>query len=245
LEPEAIGYLSTGSGDRPVSGSKVKSLTHDNIWGDACCFYGAVLLKPNYIRKLLDLSRHIDRLADFNGWLSGWLIIVTVAVGFYNVVARYVGRLIGIQLSSNTLIDLQWYLFSIMFLLGISYILKTGANVRVDFLYAGWTEQRKALVDFWGTVLFLIPFCILGLIASFNYVLQSWGRMPDGTWGAAELSLDAGGLPRAPIKTMLIFGFVLLLLQAFSQAIKYLAIVKGYTQVAAQVHNETENLPLE
>jgi TRAP-type mannitol/chloroaromatic compound transport system permease small subunit len=132
-----------------------------------------------------------------------------------------------------------------MFLLGFSYILKTGANVRVDFLYANWTVQRKALVDFWGTVLFLIPFCLLGLMASFNYVLQSWGRMPDGTWGAAELSLDAGGLPRAPIKTMLMVGFLFLLLQAISQAIKYLAIAKGYTQVAEKILIETENLPLE
>jgi TRAP-type mannitol/chloroaromatic compound transport system permease small subunit len=213
--------------------------------GDTLLSAPSTLQNPQHIRKLLNVSHQLDRLADFNGWLSGWLIILTVAVGFYNVVARYVGRLIGVQLASNTLIELQWYLFSIMFLLGISYILKTGANVRVDFLYAHWTAQRKALIDFWGTVLFLIPFCLLGLIASFNYVLQSWGRIPDGTWGAAELSLDAGGLPRAPIKTMLMVGFLLLLLQAISQAIKYLAIAKGYTQVAEQILIETENLPLE
>ncbi len=204
-----------------------------------------IVLKTSYIRKLLDLSRWIDRVADLNGWLSGWLIVATVGVGFYNVVARYIGRFMGLSLSSNTLIELQWYLFSIMFLLGLSYILKTGANVRVDFLYAGWTDERKALVDFWGTVLFLIPFCILGLIVSSNYVLQSWGLMPDGTWGAAELSLDAGGLPRAPIKTMLLIGFAFLLLQSIAQTVKYLAIIKGYTQVAEQMHHDIENLPLE
>lgn len=203
------------------------------------------MLKPHHLHKLLNFSQHLDRLAEFNGWLSGWLIVLTVGVGFYNVVARYVGRLIGVQLSSNTLIELQWYLFSIMFLLGISYILKTGANVRVDFLYANWNEKRKALVDFVGTVLFLIPFSVLGLITSFNYALQSWGRMPDGTWGTAEISLDAGGLPRAPIKTMLVLGFFLLLLQAISQAIKYLAVYQGYTPAAEQLRTETENLPLE
>jgi TRAP-type mannitol/chloroaromatic compound transport system permease small subunit len=203
------------------------------------------LLKTHHLRKLLHFAQHLDRLAEFNGWLSGWLIVVTVGIGFYNVVARYLGRLIGIQLSSNTLIELQWYLFSIMFLLGFSYILKHGANVRVDFLYATWDEKRQALVDFVGTVLFLIPFCVLGLMTSFNYALQSWGRMPDGTWGTAEISLDAGGLPRAPIKTMLALGFLLLLLQAIAQSIKYLAIYKGYTQVAEQLRSEAENLPLE
>jgi TRAP-type mannitol/chloroaromatic compound transport system permease small subunit len=205
----------------------------------------STLLKPHHLRKLLNISQHLDRLAEFNGWLSGWLIVLTVGVGFYNVIARYLGRLIGVQLSSNTLIELQWYLFSIMFLLGLSYILKTGANVRVDFLYANWDEKRKALVDFVGTVMFLVPFCVLGLITSFNYALQSWGRMPDGTWGTAEISLDAGGLPRAPIKTMLVLGFFLLLLQAISQAIKYLAVYQGYTQVADQLRTEAENLPLE
>jgi TRAP-type mannitol/chloroaromatic compound transport system permease small subunit len=205
----------------------------------------STLLKTHHLRKLLNISQHLDRLAEFNGWLSGWLIVLTVGVGFYNVIARYLGRLIGVQLSSNTLIELQWYLFSIMFLLGLSYILKTGANVRVDFLYASWDEKRKALVDFVGTVMFLVPFCVLGLITSFNYALQSWGRMPDGTWGTAEISLDAGGLPRAPIKTMLVLGFFLLLLQAISQAIKYLAVYQGYTQVADQLRTEAENLPLE
>jgi TRAP-type mannitol/chloroaromatic compound transport system permease small subunit len=203
------------------------------------------LLKPHLLRKLLHFSQQLDLLAEFNGWLSGWLIVLTIAVGFFNVVARYVGRIIGAQLTSNTLIELQWYLFSITFLLGFSYVLKHGANVRVDFLYANWDEKRKALVDFIGTVMFLIPFCILGLITSFNYALQSWGRLPDGSWGAAELSLDAGGLPRAPIKTVLVIGFFLLLLQAISQAIKYLAIFKGYTQVADQLRAEAENLPLE
>jgi TRAP-type mannitol/chloroaromatic compound transport system permease small subunit len=203
------------------------------------------LLKPHFLRKLLHFSQQLDLLAEFNGWLSGWLIVLTIAVGFFNVVARYVGRIIGAQLTSNTLIELQWYLFSITFLLGFSYVLKHGANVRVDFLYANWDEKRKALVDFIGTVMFLIPFCILGLITSFNYALQSWGRLPDGSWGAAELSLDAGGLPRAPIKTVLVIGFFLLFLQAISQAIKYLAIFKGYTQVADQLRAEAENLPLE
>ncbi|OWY63623.1 C4-dicarboxylate ABC transporter substrate-binding protein [cyanobacterium TDX16] len=172
------------------------------------------------------------------------MVVLTIAVGFYNVIARYFGRMIGHKLSSNVAIELQWYLFSLMFFFGFAYILKQSANVRVDFLYANWSEKRRALVDFLGTVFFLIPFCVLGIWVCFNPVLQSWGLLPDGMWGSWEVSSDADGLPRAPIKTMLIVAFVALLAQAISQAIKYLAIVKGYTQVAQTLQEDTDRLPL-
>ncbi len=202
-------------------------------------------LKPSHIRALLKLSQAIDRVTDVLGRFSAWMVILTIAVGFYNVVARYIGRLIGLKLSSNALIELQWYLFSLMFLPGFSYILKHSANVRVDFLYAHWSEKRQAMVDFLGTVFFLIPFCVLGIWVSANPVLQSWGYLPDGSWGSWELSPDAEGLPRAPIKTMLIVAFALLLAQAISQAIKYLAILKGYTQGAQIIQSDVEQVPLE
>jgi TRAP-type mannitol/chloroaromatic compound transport system permease small subunit len=203
------------------------------------------LLQPTHIRHLLKFAQIVDRLSELCGNLSGWLVAITIGVGFYNVVARYVGRLIGIKLASNGLIDLQWQLFSLIFFLGFPYILKHGANVRVDFLYANWSEKRRALVDFLGTVTFLIPFCVLGLWVSTNFVLQSWGVAPDGSLGSWELSANADGLPPAPIKTMLIVGFGLLLLQAIAQAIKYLAIWLGYTQVAQQLQADAETLPLE
>jgi TRAP-type mannitol/chloroaromatic compound transport system permease small subunit len=203
------------------------------------------LLQPTHIRYLLKFSQIIDRLSEVCGNLSGWLVALTIGVGFYNVVARYIGRLIGIKLASNALIDLQWQLFSLIFLLGFPYILKHGANVRVDFLYTNWSEKRRALVDFVGTVGFLIPFCVMGLWVSTNFVLQSWGVAPDGSLGSWELSANADGLPPAPIKTMLMIGFMLLLLQAIAQAIKYLAIWLGYTQVADRLKADTEQLPLE
>lgn len=202
-------------------------------------------LNPSHIRNLLKLSQAIDRVTEAIGGLSTWLIMLTIAVGFYNVVARYIGRLVGLKLSSNALIELQWYLFSLMFLLGFAYILKHAANVRVDFLYAHWNEKRQALVDFLGTVFFLIPFCVLGIWVSLNPVLNAWGHLPDGTWGSWELSPDADGLPRAPIKTMVIVGFALLLAQGISQAIKYLAILKGYAQATQIIQEDAEQLPLE
>jgi TRAP-type mannitol/chloroaromatic compound transport system permease small subunit len=197
------------------------------------------------MRLLLKVAQRIDAVTETVGLLANWVVIFTIAVGFYNVVARYVGRFIGMQLSSNAFIELQWYLFSIMFFLGFPYILKHGANVRVDFLYSTWNEQRRAWVDLLGTLLFLIPFCILGIWVTFNPVLLSWGLLPDGSWGQWEVSSDAGGLPRAPIKTMIIVAFMLLLFQSISQAIKYLAIVMGYGEVAQTIAADTEQVPFE
>lgn len=203
------------------------------------------MLKPSQIRVLLKVARAIDLVTELVGKLADWIVILTIAVGFYNVAARYIGRFIGLKLSSNVFIELQWYLFSLMFLLGFAYILKYGANVRVDFLYSNWSERRRALIDLVGTVLFLIPFCIMGIWVTLNPVLQSWGRLPDGSWGQWEMSSDADGLPRAPIKTMIIVAFVLLLLQGISQTIKYLAIVQGYSSVAQTMAANTEQIPFE
>ena len=201
-------------------------------------------IKPSHIRDLLKLSRIIDNVTEKIGRSSDWIVILTIAVGFYNVTARYIGRFIGLRLSSNAFIELQWYLFSLIFFLGFAYILKHGANVRVDFLYTNWSDKRRALVDLLGTTLFLIPFCIMGIYVTINPVLLSWGRLPNGTWGTWELSPDADGLPRAPIKTMIIVAFVMLLAQGISQAIKYFAIVMGYAQ-PAQVIKPSEQLPIE
>jgi TRAP-type mannitol/chloroaromatic compound transport system permease small subunit len=202
-------------------------------------------IEPSYLRALFKLSRAIDRITDLIGMAIGPLVLLTVAVGFYNVVARYIGRFIGIKLSSNAAIELQWYLFSLMFFLGFAYILKHSANVRVDFWYANWTKRQQALVDFIGTAFFLIPFCIFGIWVTFNPVLQSWGLLPSGGWGSWEVSPDADGLPRAPIKTMIILAFGTLLLQGISQAIKYLAVYKGYPAAEETIQADTENLPLE
>jgi TRAP-type mannitol/chloroaromatic compound transport system permease small subunit len=196
-------------------------------------------ISSGLMRSLLKISRIIDRTTEKLVFLIDWLVVLTVGIGFYNVMARYLGRFVGIKLSSNVLIELQWYLFSILFLLGFAYILKHGDNVRVDFLYSNFNQKQRAIIDLLGTVLFLIPFCAIGIWVTFNPVLQSWGRLPDGTWGTWELSPDASGLPRAPIKTILPIGLGLLLLQGLAQAIKYLAILSGDEEVAEQVRLET------
>jgi TRAP-type mannitol/chloroaromatic compound transport system permease small subunit len=199
------------------------------------------MMRNTQMRSLLKIASAIDTFIEKLGLLINWLVLLTLGVGFYNVIARYLGRFIGVKLSSNIFIELQWYLFSILFLLGFAYILKHGDNVRVDFLYSNFNEKQRSLIDLLGTVLFLIPFCLIGLWVTFNPVLQSWGRLPDGSWGTWEISPDANGLPRAPIKTMIPVGLLLLLLQSISQTIKYLAVFLGYEQVAEQIRLETSD----
>jgi TRAP-type mannitol/chloroaromatic compound transport system permease small subunit len=177
------------------------------------------------MQTLLRLSRMIDALIDRIGQLTGWMITGMILIGLYNVIVRYLGRYIGRTLSSNLYLELQWYLFSIIFFFGFAYVLRHNQNVRVDFLYTKWPVKRRALINLVGDLLFLIPFCILGIIVALNPVLASWGRLPDGGWGEWELSPDANGLPRAPIKSMIIVGFMLLLLQAISETIKHVAVL--------------------
>jgi len=173
----------------------------------------------------LRISRAIDALNERIGNLLPYLVILMIGTGFYNVVARYLGRFMGMRLTSNAAIEIQWYMYSVLFFLGFAYILKHNLNVRVDFLYAKWPPARRAWIDLLGTLLFLIPFCILGIYVTINPVLASWGRLPNGNWGVWEISPDPDGLPRAPIKSMIIVAFVLMLFQSISQLIKYIAII--------------------
>lgn len=184
---------------------------------------------------LLRISRGIDGLVERLGSVIKVIVLLTIIAGFLNAALRYLGQVVQQTLISNELIQIQWYLFSLLFLLGFAYILKHNVNVRVDFLYSKWGPRARAFVDFFGTLLFLIPFCVLALYVTFNPVMSSWGRLPDGTFGEWEISSDAGGLPLAPLKSLMLVGFVLLLIQAFSQLIKYLAILTGHQEAADAV----------
>ena len=139
-----------------------------------------------------------------------------VLVGVWNVVGRYLGRWLGQNLTSNALIEIQWYLFDLVFLLGAAYALKHNEHVRVDLFYKGWNRKRKALANLIGTLLFLIPFSVM-------VIYYSWGTIIN-SWKIGEISPDPGGLLRYPIKSMIIVSFVLLILQGISEAIKNWAI---------------------
>ncbi|NEQ39537.1 MAG: TRAP transporter small permease subunit [Okeania sp. SIO3I5] len=183
---------------------------------------------------LLRLSRIIDNLNELIGRLTYGLVILMVLVGVWNVIGRYLGRSIGQNLTSNALIEIQWYIFDLVFLLGGAYALKHNEHVRVDIFYTKWSPKRKALANLIGTILFLIPFSIIVVIVSWGAVVNSWAIL--------ETSPDPGGLPRYPIKTMIIVSFVLLFLQGISEAIKnYLVVFAGKSKLSPhQESNESE-----
>ncbi len=171
------------------------------------------------MEKLLRISNIIDNCTERIGRFTSWLVLVTIALGVWNVIGRYLGRISGNNFTSNAYIEAQWYIFDLVFLLGAAYTLKHNEHVRVDIFYSNWPPRQKALADLVGTVFFLIPFCIIAMVFSWDAVVASWQ--------IKEASSDPGGLPRYPIKAMIIVGFVLLIFQGISQAIKNLAILQS------------------
>ncbi|WP_026087398.1 TRAP transporter small permease subunit [Chlorogloeopsis fritschii PCC 9212] len=181
------------------------------------------------MERLLKLSRIIDACNECIGRYTSWLVLVMVTLGVWNVVGRWLGRFSGSNLTSNAYIEAQWYIFDLVFLLGAAYALKHNEHVRVDIFYSNWQRKRKALADLVGTVFFLIPFCIMVIIFSWDAIIASWR-----IW---EASPDPGGLPRYPIKAMIIVGFVLLIFQGISEAIKNLAILTGKLESQEERHD--------
>lgn len=163
--------------------------------------------------------RAVDSLSEWTGGAVRWLVGVMVLVGAFNAVARYTSRWTGANLSSNAYIEAQWYLFSLVFLLGASYALRHDAHVRVDVLYGRLSERGKAWIDLAGTVLFLIPFSVFMLVVSAPSVAASW-RVREG-------SPDPGGLPRYPIKAVILLAFALLILQGLAEVAKRVRVLRG------------------
>ncbi len=170
------------------------------------------------MRLLLRLSAAIDRVNDRIGVAIQWLVLLMVLVGAFNALARYATRYTGISLSSNAYFDLQWYMFSLIFLLGAAYGLNKDVHVRVDVLYSRLSVRGRAWIDLAGSVLFLLPFCVMMLWVSWPFVRNSWAVL--------EGSPDPGGLPRYPIKTLILVSFFLLFLQGVSQTIKQIERIR-------------------
>ncbi|HWV57510.1 MAG TPA: TRAP transporter small permease subunit [Longimicrobiales bacterium] len=158
--------------------------------------------------------RAIDRVNGWLGSLSAWLVVIMVVVGAFNAFARYLGRYIGVNLSSNAYLELQWYLFSLVFLLGGAWALRDGAHVRVDVFYERVSHRVRRWITVLGTLLLLLPFTVFSIWVAIPFVRNSW-RVHEG-------SPDPGGLPRYPLKTMVIVGFALLALQGVSELVKAL-----------------------
>jgi TRAP-type mannitol/chloroaromatic compound transport system permease small subunit len=167
----------------------------------------------------LRFAHFVDRLNAAVGKAACGLMIVLVGLGAGTAVLRYVGRPLGVSLTSNAFLEGQWYLFSAVFLLAAAWGLRENAHVRVDVLYGRLTDRGRARIDLAGSLLFLIPFCALMLWATGPSVVESWA--------VREVSPDPGGLPRYPIKALVPAAFALLLLQGIAQAIKAVARLRG------------------
>ncbi|ROO26666.1 C4-dicarboxylate ABC transporter substrate-binding protein [Salinisphaera orenii MK-B5] len=172
---------------------------------------------------LLALARVIDALSNGVGKLMWWLTAAMVLIGAYNVITRYLGQYLGMQLSANVYLELQTYAFDLIFLLGAAYVLRADAHVRVDIIYSRLGARARAAIDIFGTLVFLIPFCVFGLYFCYGYVERSWAVM--------EQSPNPGGLARYPIKTVILVAFGMLLLQGISEIIKNAALLTGHRRV--------------
>ena len=172
------------------------------------------------MKALSAISRGIDAVNERIGKLVGFLVLVMVAIGAFNALARYFGRFTETQLSSNAFLEGQWYLFSLLFLLGAGYTLERDEHVRVDVFYGRLSTKAKAWIDLIGGLLFLLPFCVFAF----------WVSLPsiESSWSVLEQSPDPGGLPRWPIKSMILVSFVLLFLQGISEVIKRLRVLTGH-----------------
>ena len=170
------------------------------------------------MKRWLQFARAIDRLSERLGRLSAWLILVMVLVGAFNAIMRHLGRFLGVTLSSNAYIELQWYLFSLVFLLGAAHALAHNAHVRVDVFYSRLSPRRHAWINLAGAILFLLPFAAVVLWLAWPSVHNSWS--------VREASPDPGGLPRYPMKAMLLVGFASLALQGLAEIVKCVAVLR-------------------
>ncbi len=162
------------------------------------------------MRKFVKL---LDSFSERTGGIVSWLALVLVVVTAYDVLARYI-----FKAGSVALQELEWHIFSVMFLLTAAYTLKKDAHVRVDLIYARLSARGKAIVDLLGSIFFLLPFCAIIIYTSAGFVESSWAVL--------EGSGDPGGLPgRYALKAMIIVGFALLGAQGISQAARSLATI--------------------
>ena len=179
---------------------------------------GAALLDTN-TRVGKPVSAFVDALNDKMGAGIRWLALVMVLVGAGTAILRYSARGLELSLNLTPLGELQWYLFSLIFLLGAAYGLNHDVHVRVDVLYERFSKKARALIDLIGTLVFLIPFSLVMLYVSWPAVSNSFS--------IREMSPDPGDLPRWPIKIVILVSFVLLMLQGLSQIVKQIDILGG------------------
>ena len=162
----------------------------------------------------LVLSRRIDRISRAAASVAAALVLLCALVSAFNAITRY-----AFDLSSNAWLELQWYLFGAIVLLGAPHLLNVNGHVRVDLLYSRLNDRQRVWLDLLGLLLFLMPFSVYMLLASWPWFVEAWQIQ--------EVSPNAGGLVRWPVKLLLPLGFGLLILQGGSEIIKRIAALRG------------------
>ena len=163
---------------------------------------------------LLALSRAIDRLNLIVGQAVSWLVLLVVLISAGNALSR---KLFAI--SSNAWLEVQWYLFSAIFLLAAGYTLLRGEHVKVDILYGRLSRRGQLWIEIFGTVVFLFPLCVISIWLSWPVVTR--------TFATGETSGNAGGLILWPVWALIPIGFALLGLQGVAELIKRIAVLRG------------------
>lgn len=194
---------------------------------------------PGGILGLLHhVRRGLERITTISGaiaWVLAWVIFV---LGLFNVITRYLGRFIQRDIIIGEIFDLQWMVFGALFLLAFNYGVREGVNPRIDFWWANFSNKRKALLDLVLHVTTFLPFLWLGIRILIPYAMTGLGRRFDGSWTTWkvwetwEQSTDAGGLPRGPIKFLLLVGFVLFALQIVAEVIKTIMVLANRNDLA-------------
>ena len=172
------------------------------------------------MNALLKFSGVIDRINEKLGFVTNLLVLLAVIVSAGNAMSRY-----AFNLSSNGWLEVQWYMFAVIVMYGSSYTLRRNEHVRVEIFYLMLSERAQLWLDLICTIVFLLPVCLLLAYLSWPFFRLSFDT--------AEVSGNAGGLIRWPIKFVLPSGFVLLALQGVSEIIKRIAAIEGLAKVDA------------
>jgi len=163
---------------------------------------------------LLTLSRVIDNISTFVGKSTMWLILATTLISAGNAIVRK-----AFDMSSNGLLEIQWYLFAAVFMLGAGFGFLKNSHVRIDFISNRLTDRTRNWIDLLGIVLVLFPFCILMVVLSWPVFVSAYNN--------GEMSQNAGGLIRWPAYLLVPVGFALLMMQGVSELIKRIAFLRG------------------
>ena len=166
------------------------------------------------MRRLLQFADSVDAMSEQIGQALKWLVLFSSLISAGNAVVRKV-----LNTSSNAWLEIQWYMFAAMFLLAAGYTLKYDEHVRVDLFYHRYPKRLQAWLDLLGGIFFLMPMAVIIGWLSLPMVINSYS--------IHEMSGDAGGLLRWPVKIMIPIGFALLALQGLAEIVKKFAVVRG------------------